>query len=323
MSTQTITAVFDSVAEADAASRQLAMQIGGVRAGIFTSAADSAELGRLGVSGPDRNVLDEAIRRGSVVLSATVPAAQFEAAADVIEQAGAVDLDAREAEWRGSGWSDAGASNAGASDAGATDVATDTGMTVPGVTAVPVTTSGATVPGTTSGATATGMTDTGTATTGHVSAGTGSSTAAGTATAVATGRDEVIPVVEETLRVGKRETAHGRVRVRSYVVETPVEEQVTLHHERVQVDRRPVDRPVDAATAFQDRTIEATETAEEAVIAKEARVREEVVIHKTADDEVRTVSDTVRRTEVEVADDRIPAGSAAIPPVKTTPDRNP
>ena len=56
----------------------------------------------------------------------------------------------------------------------------------------------------------------------------------------------------------------GRVRVHSHIVETPVEEQVTLHQEHVQVERRPVDRPVDAtAAAFQDRTIEATETTEE------------------------------------------------------------
>ena len=39
------------------------------------------------------------------------------------------------------------------------------------------------------------------------------------------GSDEtVIPIVEEHLRVGKRDISHSRTRVRSYVVETPVEE---------------------------------------------------------------------------------------------------
>jgi hypothetical protein len=38
------------------------------------------------------------------------------------------------------------------------------------------------------------------------------------------------------LRVGDREVGHGRVRVRSHVVETPVEERVTLGDERVDVD---------------------------------------------------------------------------------------
>ena len=54
---------------------------------------------------------------------------------------------------------------------------------------------------------------------------------------------EAIPIVEEQLRVGKRQVAGGRVRVRSYVVETPVQEQVTLRDETVRVERRPVDRP--------------------------------------------------------------------------------
>jgi len=112
-------------------------------------------------------------------------------------------------------------------------------------------------------------------------------------------------VVEERLRVGKRETGHGRVRIRSYVVETPVQEQVTLHEEHVQVERRPVDRPVGASDdVFRDKTIEATETSEEAVVAKEARVKEEVVVRKTAEERTQTVSDKVRQTKVEVDDER-------------------
>jgi Domain of unknown function (DUF2382) len=70
--------------------------------------------------------------------------------------------------------------------------------------------------------------------------------------------EEVIPVAEERLRVGKRDVSHGRVRIRSYVVETPVEEQVTLREERVAVERRPADRALsDTEQAFQKRTIEA------------------------------------------------------------------
>ena len=53
---------------------------------------------------------------------------------------------------------------------------------------------------------------------------------------------EAIPIVEERLRVGKRDTNLGRVRVRSYLVEEPAEEQVTLRQERVRVERRPVDK---------------------------------------------------------------------------------
>jgi uncharacterized protein (TIGR02271 family) len=123
--------------------------------------------------------------------------------------------------------------------------------------------------------------------------------------------EEHIPIVEETVRVGKREVEHGRVRVRSYVVETPVSEQVSLREEHVDVSRHAVNRPLtDADDAFRERVIEATEHAEEAVVSKEARVREEVVIHKETEERVETVQDTVRRTEVEVDDGRT-SGTAA------------
>ncbi len=153
--------------------------------------------------------------------------------------------------------------------------------------------------------TATGAATTADATTGRTAAGA----ATGQARAAA-GEEEAIPIVEERLRVGKRETGGGRVRVRSYVVETPVEEQVTLREERVDVERRPVDRPVtDADRQFQERTIEATATAEEAVASKEARVTEEVVVRKEAEQRTETVRDTVRRTEVEVEDERRAGGA--------------
>jgi len=117
--------------------------------------------------------------------------------------------------------------------------------------------------------------------------------------------DQTIPVVEEQLRVGKREMGGGRVRVRSYVVETPVQQQVDLTNERVSVDRRPVDKPVSGtAAAFQDRTIEATERKEAPVVSKEARVTEEVRLRKDAETRRETVDDKVRSTKVEVDDQR-------------------
>jgi uncharacterized protein (TIGR02271 family) len=112
---------------------------------------------------------------------------------------------------------------------------------------------------------------------------------------------EVIPVIEEELRVGKRAVQQGGVRVYSRVTERPVEEQVNLREERVSVERRPVDRPIgDADRAFQERSIEATETAEEAVVAKQARVVEEIVVNKDVGQRTETVRDTVRRTDVNV-----------------------
>jgi uncharacterized protein (TIGR02271 family) len=115
--------------------------------------------------------------------------------------------------------------------------------------------------------------------------------------------DEVIPIVEEQLAVGKREVNRGGVRVRSYVKQTPVHEQVSLREEHVEVERRPVNTQLGAAdldNAFQERNIELTETAEEAVVAKNARVVEEVVVHKDVGSHVEQIDDTVRRTDVDV-----------------------
>ncbi len=121
------------------------------------------------------------------------------------------------------------------------------------------------------------------------------------------GSDEAkFEVAEEQINIGKRTVNRGGVRVRSVVSETPVEEQVTLRDETVQVDRHAVDRPVTGAdtNVFKDETVEFTETDEEAVVSKDARVVEEVVVGKTAEQRTETVRDTVRRSDVEVEEDK-------------------
>ena len=121
--------------------------------------------------------------------------------------------------------------------------------------------------------------------------------------------DAPLQVVEEELRVGKREVGRGSVRVRSYVRERPVEEQVALRQERVSIERRPVDRELRAGDpAFEERTIEAVERGEEAVVSKTARVVEEIAVRTDVDTETETVRDTVRRQDVEVEDDRAGQG---------------
>ncbi len=110
-----------------------------------------------------------------------------------------------------------------------------------------------------------------------------------------------IPVVEEELVVGKRAVDRGGVRVYQRVVETPVSASVNLHEEHVVVERRPVDRAVTESDLRQgNNVVEMTETAEEAVVGKSARVVEEVLIGKQATDHTEAIHDTVRHTEVEV-----------------------
>lgn len=113
--------------------------------------------------------------------------------------------------------------------------------------------------------------------------------------------ETVLPVIVEELRVGKREVGAGGVRVTETVEEIPLEEQVTLREERVDVERRAVDRPVSAADdAFRDRTFEVTATSEEAVVEKDARVVEEVVVRKGETSRTETIRDTVRKTDVNI-----------------------
>jgi uncharacterized protein (TIGR02271 family) len=115
------------------------------------------------------------------------------------------------------------------------------------------------------------------------------------------GGEAVVPIIEEELKVGKRKVQKGGVHVETKVIETPVEQDVHLHDEKVTVKRRAVNRDVTADdAAFREGTLELHETAEEAVVAKKARVVEEVVIGKEGHDRTETVRDKVRKTDVEV-----------------------
>ena len=109
-----------------------------------------------------------------------------------------------------------------------------------------------------------------------------------------------IPILEEQLEVGKRTVDRGGLRLYRRVVDIPVDESVSLREEHIHVDRHSIDRPVtDADQPFTPRSIELTETAEEAVIRKDARVVEEVVVSKDATLRTEHIHDTVRHTEIE------------------------
>jgi uncharacterized protein (TIGR02271 family) len=132
----------------------------------------------------------------------------------------------------------------------------------------------------------------------------GGGTPTGTDAAAARGgRDEeIVPIAEEQLRVGKRAVTRGGVRIYTRVTDRPVEEDIRLREEHVNVERRPVDRPVGSAggDAFRERSFQIDETVEEPVVAKEVRIIEEVVITKNVQERSAKVRDTVRRTDVEV-----------------------
>ncbi len=220
-------------------------------------------LTHLGVPKEHAEYYAEGVRRGGTLVTVDAPDNQAQQAVDIMNGNGAVDIDTRGAAYRSSGY---------------------TGYTE---TAAPYAVEEILVERDTYRKKNTGTT-----------ANTGTMN-----TSVNTQGETVIPIVEEEIAVGKRQVQSGGARIHTYVTEKPVEASVTLHEERVTVDRRPVDRAVtDADMAFGEKSFEVTETSEEAVVGKTARVVEEVVVGKTATERTETVRDTVRRTDVEVED---------------------
>ncbi|MBM3606297.1 MAG: DUF2382 domain-containing protein [Alphaproteobacteria bacterium] len=301
-SSRSVSAMFDSRADAQRAVDRL--QAAGLSSGqirmVEGSAADAGttrssdegkgfwdSLSDFFFPEEDRYTYAEGLSRGGCLVTvSSLTDANYDAVLDILDDEGTIDLDEREASWRSEGWGGYESSRY------ATGGLAAGGIAAPGVA------------GTTADMAYTERSDDyGDA--GRTGTYAGTEQASGFAERSAGFEDESIPVVQERLTVGKRDTSHGRVRVRSYTVEQPVSETVELHEERVELERRPVDRAVSGAdTAFQDRTIEAEEYREEAVVAKEARVVEEIGLRKVSDSHQETISDTLRHTEVEVEDDR-------------------
>lgn len=245
-----------------------------------------ASLGDMFMPEEDQQSYAEGLRRGGAVLTVQAAEGDFDSISDILEDAGSVDMDTQEASWRADGWSGYDEPTLGRRD----DTMSGGTMSAEGQDDVNYRGTAGSMPmgGSVAKAMSAGVEDDG------LLAGRDNSD------------DGYIPVAREELRIGKREVDHGRVRVRSYVVETPVEEHVNLREETVRLERSPANR---AATAddglFQDRTIEVKTRREEAVVSKEARVVEEIRVNKDVTERDHLVSDTVRHTEVEIDDDRV------------------
>lgn len=116
-----------------------------------------------------------------------------------------------------------------------------------------------------------------------------------------TGSDVTLPVIEEDIDIGKHEVDKGNVRASAHITEEPVEKDINLRQEHINVERRPVDRPAtDSDYEFEDKTYEFKEKGEEPMVHKSSHVVEEVHINKDVDEEKFTVQDSVRRQDVEV-----------------------
>ncbi len=295
MASETVVAVFSTLSHAEAAISDL------VASGIPASsiehyAKDETSAGTLGTptegatqhhgfwawltgqetTNDQHDVYDRSIQSGRTVVTVISDGSNIDHIYTVLERHGPLDLD--EQDTATAGGTSVGGAYAGTTTTG--DLGTTSGQ------------------GATSGLSA----SSGMGATSGMSTGTVAAVPAAPATTAATGdTEEVIPLSEETLQVGKREVDRGSTRIRRYVVERPVDEQIRLRNETVSVFRRPVTGTAAVgADAFRDHEIVVTETAEEAVVGKTAHVVEEVVVQKGVQERVETVHDTVRREEVEI-----------------------
>ena len=117
------------------------------------------------------------------------------------------------------------------------------------------------------------------------------------------GENISVPVVEEQLKAGVRETEAGRARIVKDVREERQTIDVPVQREEVYITERAVNRPAtEADLSMRDRDIEIPLKKQEVVTQKEAMVTGEVNIRKETVTDTKRVSDTVRRESVHVED---------------------
>ena len=106
---------------------------------------------------------------------------------------------------------------------------------------------------------------------------------------------------EEELAVGKREVRAGEVGVSKRVETERVSEGVTLRHDEVEVERRPItDGYAARGTIGEEEEIRIPLHAEEAVVEKRVVPKEEVVVRKREVAENEVVEADLRRERAEV-----------------------
>jgi stress response protein YsnF len=127
------------------------------------------------------------------------------------------------------------------------------------------------------------------------------------AAGIVSGAAVVIPLAEESVRIARRLVDTGGVRVHVRVTEVPFVAEETVREQRLDVERVPDDRLVDAPLAPWDEgdvtCIPVQE--EELVVVRRIRVREVVRIRRVETTAPRRIETTLQKEVVEIAP-RIP-----------------
>src|SRR3954447_15386299 len=111
--------------------------------------------------------------------------------------------------------------------------------------------------------------------------------------------EQVIGLGEEVLNVNTRMVPGKTTRVRRVTVETPVQQDVTLHTETVVLERR---KPIAGSNneVLTEVTVEMSDFNEVPVVSKSVHLVEEVLLRKETTARIETIRDTVKRDKLEV-----------------------
>jgi uncharacterized protein (TIGR02271 family) len=150
--------------------------------------------------------------------------------------------------------------------------------------------------------------------TGTTTTGTAADTTSTGTTAGAVGHDTSGPTTdsamtrsEEQLRVGTQKVEAGRARLRKYVVTEDVTTTVPVSREEIRVEREPITDANRGAAydgpAISEEEHEVVLTEERPVVAKEAVAVERIRLDKETVTEQQTVTDSVRKEQVELEGD--------------------
>ena len=107
---------------------------------------------------------------------------------------------------------------------------------------------------------------------------------------------------EEELHVGTERVRTGTARLRKWVETEPVEMDVELQREKVQVHREPVNQVVTGAE-FREEEIEVPLHAEEAVVEKKTVAKERISVDRNEETTHERVTDEVRKERVAIEGD--------------------
>jgi stress response protein YsnF len=130
---------------------------------------------------------------------------------------------------------------------------------------------------------------------------------------------DVVPVVEEELRVSKRQVVKGRVRVRTVVDTVEEVAREELRSETIEVTRVPIDREVTEAPAVRtEGDVTIVPVLEEVlVVEKRLVLKEELHLRRKVETETFEAPVTLRKQRVEV--ERLDEDNQPLPDKETQP----